>query len=296
LASWVLVPSLTSLSAELDVIAPNRDKGSDGSIGDDAHSQRSSDHNPDETGATPDEDSDSKNEVHAMDRDKDLKLSGVTMQDVVDHLVGECRKSGTSGKDRGRLKYIIFNGYIWDAPGWEKVKYTGSNPHDQHAHFSAEYDSQYSEDTSPWGLIDKFGDIVTPEDRKAIASEVWAYLIKDANAPDDKPRSLSAATWLGWSDARHVTTREVIIDELTEQTARLQSGVTLLDQRFGENLRAIVTAIGEVDGDLDEATLAAGIASSVLAGLSPEVAAQVADEIGERLRRQDETGTEGVTA
>lgn len=157
MGSWVLVPALESLRAEINTIAPNRSKTSDGTVGDSAHAGRSSDHNPDETGATPDEDSDSKNEVHGLDVDKDLNLPGVTMQDVVDTIVGRCRRDNSDPANEARLKYVIFDGYWWEAPDWERELYTGSNSHTEHAHFSAEYDSQYSESTAPWGLIEKYG-------------------------------------------------------------------------------------------------------------------------------------------
>src|SRR6188508_2031617 len=61
------VPASDVLLAEFNYIGPKRSKASDGTIGDTAHANDSSDHNPDETGRTPFEDSDSINEVHARD-------------------------------------------------------------------------------------------------------------------------------------------------------------------------------------------------------------------------------------
>ena len=52
MASWILVPCLVALRNEFNQLAPNRDKASDGSIGDTSHAASSSDHNPDETGNT----------------------------------------------------------------------------------------------------------------------------------------------------------------------------------------------------------------------------------------------------
>jgi hypothetical protein len=62
-------PLLEALFAEFDKIAPSRDHASDGSIGDTAHQQEVSDHNPDETGSVPIHDADHLNEVHAIDVD-----------------------------------------------------------------------------------------------------------------------------------------------------------------------------------------------------------------------------------
>lgn len=151
----ILIPCLEKLFDEFDQIAPGRDHTTDGWIGDDSHSASVSDHNPDETGNVPTHDADSVNEVHAIDVDKDLRES-FTMENVVQFLISECRKS--SGTDRGRLKYIIYNRRIWKASnGWKQETYTGSNPHDKHAHYSAEYDTKYESDTSTWGLIERFG-------------------------------------------------------------------------------------------------------------------------------------------
>jgi len=148
-----LVPCLVTLREEFNTLNPNRDKGSDGWIGDTSHSSGSSDHNPDESGNTPDEDSDSKDEVHAIDVDKDLKLDSITMETCVQRILQRCRKNNSDPDNEPRLKYIIFNKRIWEAPNWSQHNYTGSNPHDKHAHFSCEYDSEYESDTSPWGLL-----------------------------------------------------------------------------------------------------------------------------------------------
>jgi hypothetical protein len=156
MATWRTPPSLVSLRREFNIIAPKRDKASDGSIGDKAHARRSSDHNLDESGVTPDEDIDRKDEAHAIDVDKDLK-EVFTMQDCVNFILSECRKPNSVGKDKGRLKFIVYNRKMYKAPYWKPVKYKGPNPHTKHAHFSAEYGSRYSEDDSSWGLVEKFG-------------------------------------------------------------------------------------------------------------------------------------------
>ncbi len=157
MASWILVPSLVSLRAEFNRLGPNRDKASDGSIGDTAHSQSSSDHNPDETGATPFEDADNVNEVHAIDVDKDGPWApGWSMARAVTTIVERHR----TGKD-DRLQNVIFKlpgepSQIWSRNwGWTARIYTGSNPHDHHAHFSARYTTAQENDTGPWGLIEE---------------------------------------------------------------------------------------------------------------------------------------------
>jgi hypothetical protein len=55
-----LAKSLETLRDEVDAIAPNRNTSNDGWISDEAHSARSSDHNPDVAGV-----------IHALDITKD---------------------------------------------------------------------------------------------------------------------------------------------------------------------------------------------------------------------------------
>ena len=152
MASWILVPCLVSLRNEFNKLAPGRDTASDGSIGDTAHQQESSDHNPDETGRTPYSDADHVNEVHAIDVDNTLRAA-FTMEDIVQFLLGRCR----SGAEK-RLRYIIYNRRIWSASSdWVQKTYTGASPHTEHAHFSASYVTALEASTATWGLIEKFG-------------------------------------------------------------------------------------------------------------------------------------------
>lgn len=150
MASWELVPSLVRLRADLNGVAPGRDKTSDGTIGDSAHADRSSSHNPDETGTAPVRDADSKNEVHAFDADVDLREPGLTMEMIVQHLVSRHRSG-----DEKRLRNIIFNHRIWAASsGWKQQAYNGASPHTGHAHFEASYETKQEADASSWRLED----------------------------------------------------------------------------------------------------------------------------------------------
>jgi hypothetical protein len=153
MTSWTLVPCLVALRDEFNAVAPARDKASDGSIGDEAHADRESDHNPDESGATHDEDSDSKNEVHAIDVDASGPWPAtMSMQAACDLLV----KNHREGRD-DRLQTIIYNSRIaTNDNGWKWANYSGSNSHTAHAHFSSEYTTGEESDTSPWGIAEKW--------------------------------------------------------------------------------------------------------------------------------------------
>jgi hypothetical protein len=150
----ILIPCLVQLRAEFNAIAPARAKGADGWIGDAAHQDRVSDHNPDETGAVPIHDADHVDEVHAIDVTTDLNESDLTMEKCVQFLLGRCRRDSDDPRNEARLRYIIFDRRIWEAPGWGQQTYTGPDPHTGHAHFSAEYITSLEADTASWHLED----------------------------------------------------------------------------------------------------------------------------------------------
>lgn len=103
---------------------PNRDTASDGWIGDTSHQATPSDHNPDpDTGV-----------VRAIDIDRDLDKKD---RDAMEHLVGQLRRYCRNRQDHDRVAYIIFDGLIAsNTYGWGWRPYSGSNPHDHHAHIS----------------------------------------------------------------------------------------------------------------------------------------------------------------
>ena len=110
------------LREQLDDSYPDRDRTSDGWIGDVRHSARPSDHNPDAAGI-----------VRAIDIDRDL--SGKAKPDLMPDLADEIRLAGKRGDKR--ISYIIFDGRIASARlGFRWRKYRGSNPHKSHCHIS----------------------------------------------------------------------------------------------------------------------------------------------------------------
>jgi hypothetical protein len=145
----ILVKCLVALRNEFNTLAPNRDKGADGWIGDAAHQQETSDHNPDETGRTPFEDADNINEVHALDIDKDLG-GGLDLDVYVERI----RRNHQSAKDN-RLQNIIWLGRVASRSwGWTWAA-RPSIGHFDHAHFSARYTTAQENDESPWGVLEE---------------------------------------------------------------------------------------------------------------------------------------------
>jgi hypothetical protein len=118
-----LSKAAVQLREQFDDTYPDRDRLSDGWIGDRKHSSRKSDHNPDEQGW-----------VRAIDIDRDLHKSG--KPDLMPDLVDQVRLACKSRAEK-RISYIIFDGRICSPIlNWRWRKYTGANKHIKHAHFS----------------------------------------------------------------------------------------------------------------------------------------------------------------
>lgn len=157
---WYKAGWIPAFFTALDKIAPNRDRASDGTIGDMAHATGTSGHNPDDTpGVTAErQDSDDRPEVRAADASSNLRCP-ITMQQVVDAILAY-------PPDRNRLIYIIFNGYIWSASnGWMRATYTGSDKHHTHVHASG--NPAADADTRPWQSILNLGTVDMPDFTRA---------------------------------------------------------------------------------------------------------------------------------
>jgi len=185
----ILVPCGVRLRSDFNTVAPTREKVSDGWIGDTAHQQETSDHNDDETGNVPIHDADRVHEVHAIDVDKDLNQSDLTMEKVVQFLLGRCRSGAET-----RLRYIIYNRRIWEASnGWKQRAYTGPNPHDKHAHFSFSYDTGKEASTVSWHLED-IPVALTADDKKWLSAEINKATVA-ALAARDAAKAAPADVW-----------------------------------------------------------------------------------------------------
>jgi len=110
------------LREQIDDSFPDRDRKSDGWIGDSKHASRGnkSDHNPDKANGI----------VRAIDVDKDLDSRPSTGAYLADQ-IRECAK-----KDK-RISYIIYSGKIASRRTlFRWVKYKGINSHHAHIHIS----------------------------------------------------------------------------------------------------------------------------------------------------------------
>lgn len=135
------VESLKKLLAQVNELAPNRSKVSDGWIGDVKHMARHSDHNPEPDGT-----------VDARDFTNDPS-GGCDARKLCQAIL--------DSRDP-RLSYVISNGEI--ASGqlgpkpWVWRKYTGSNSHHHHAHVSVLDEGQ--DDKSDWQIASAFKPVV----------------------------------------------------------------------------------------------------------------------------------------
>lgn len=135
--AWRLARSLATLLAEVNQRWPERDRSSDGTIGDPAHAARTSDHNPNAAGV-----------VRAADFDS----SGGVGRTVADHV----RSLGARGihPALGHGAYVIFDRRIASADrAWTWREYSGSNPHTTHVHVSVSSNAAGYDSSTGWGLV-----------------------------------------------------------------------------------------------------------------------------------------------
>jgi len=133
MGNWRLAESLKKLRDQINAAYPNRDRASDGSIGDASHKAKGkSDHNPNGAGV-----------VCAIDIDEDLSPNN-TVAGIV--------ASIQASRDP-RVKYIIYEGRITvkgDITKWKA--YSGPNPHKHHAHISVVSDAKLYDSRKDWSI------------------------------------------------------------------------------------------------------------------------------------------------
>lgn len=145
--SYYLAKSLATLRDEVNAAAPNRDKASDGWVGDTSHSARKSDHNPDYARGGV---------VRALDIDHDPKggCDAALIAKRVAKMLGKHPALGPGA-------YVIFNRRIIStdrlSEGWRT--YTGVNAHLLHVHVSVGQRGYNS--VAKWGVLGIAAAIVT---------------------------------------------------------------------------------------------------------------------------------------
>lgn len=281
MSAWVVVACLLTLRDEFNAIAPGRDKGADGTIGDGAHNS-TSDHYPDEdSDYLRDHDADSKNEVHALDIDSTGPWpAGRSFDSLIKAIVAREKAEYEHPTTRARLKYVIWDRRIASrSNGWAWVAYNGSDPHTNHAHFSARYETDTEADTRPWGVKGEddmtkaeliaflksdegraaFADVTTsPVVRKALTAAVFRT---DGVVPS--PRDVDSATnpewavesYLVWDRDALISARQYAADALAV-SKRVEAAVLQLAQ-------AVAALSGQQPAPADLALLTSAASEAV---------------------------------
>jgi murein L,D-transpeptidase YcbB/YkuD len=166
--AWRMAKSLDALLAKVNALSPNRDKSSDGGIGNAEHASRSSDHNPWVTDGA-------MGVVTARDFTND-PAHGMNSEELAEAL---------RASQDDRIKYIISNRKIasgsgQDKPAWQWRPYTGANPHNHHCHVSVKPEKASYDDTREWVIA------MTPSAAAVAAPAVASdpLLREGANGPD----------------------------------------------------------------------------------------------------------------
>lgn len=135
--TWRVAKSLLKLRETVNGKFPARKKDWDGTIGDEAHASRASDHNPWVREGTT-------GVVTAMDITHD-PAHGVDSYKLAEQL--------RIGRDP-RIKYVISNRRICssEVSPWTWRPYKGKNPHDHHVHVSVHSDKIHYDDEAPWEI------------------------------------------------------------------------------------------------------------------------------------------------
>jgi hypothetical protein len=199
MSDWIVIPAGKQLINEFNAVNPNRDKGADGTKGDSSHTS-SSDHTPDEdSDQLKNKDSDTINEVHAVDIDSTGPWpSGVTFDAMMKTVIEGEKKKWNDPNTKCRLNYTIWDHYIYDKDNdFNPVWYTAtSDPHTGHAHFSFRYETSCENDTRPYGVEERYADVLNESDKPTLFKWLDEYFDKytqDANEWRSNP--VGRAIW-----------------------------------------------------------------------------------------------------
>lgn len=164
MAKWYAAKSIAKLREQINALFPNRDRKSDGIVGDLAHSNRKSSHNPDSRGA-----------VRAFDVTHNPE-QGLDCKTLLKTLLAE--------KD-SRLWYIIFERKIYNRKdNFTPRPYSGANAHAHHLHISVSDDPALYDDGRDWNL----GELTTG--KRAESAESSPENTVEKKAPQTSPITL----------------------------------------------------------------------------------------------------------
>ena len=231
---WRVGLSIETIGKQVDALWPGRGKASDGTLGNTAHQNRRSDHNPNIL---------------------DAGFKVVTAIDITDHDasgadMAVCAEAIRVAQD-ARVKYCIHNRRMFASytkphrAAWEWGPYTGSNAHLSHMHLSVSKNKALYDDGAAWPI---------GEDQEDNDVEYWITLLK-AQADPYWP-ALQAATgspagdpmyWsqTGTADGSKASDAEWLTAAPELSAASLQAGVMATGGDMGDVDTLVDTAIAE---------------------------------------------------
>lgn len=137
-------------------------------VGDDDHKLRYSDHNEDDTPGSlaPQSDADNVPEHRAIDIMLGPNFTKAQAYAYIADLLADPAALA-------RLKYIIFDGWIWSrSNGWKKVAFTG-DPHTDHIHISG--DAADDENAAGWPAVYGGDMSLSDADKAFLRAAPWQY-------------------------------------------------------------------------------------------------------------------------
>lgn len=245
---WRAMASLLVLRDQVNALAPDRDRASDGLVGDEAHQATSSDHNP--------------HYVEGVGRDivTALDLTHDPAGGFDSYAFAEVLRQH---RDK-RIKYVISNRRLFTSylsggrPAWTWGPYSGSDPHTNHVHISV-LDDPISDTRTPWNL-EGFDMALTPEDIAAIVKATWNYNAgSSANPVSTVARLNQAAASAATTAARTPADLEASLDAIL--AAALDDGdttVVLPPEAIADlgEIKAAIAAVPDAVLDAEAARLA----------------------------------------